>query len=72
MNNFERRLSALEAGKSDPEMAAAIYHREPDVTAWLISDSGTAPERSAVWGEVLAAVDGRSRGLPNALHGEMA
>lgn len=64
MASFDKRLAALEAGHSDPGMVGTVMAREADVTAWLLSNTSEPAEQRAVWGFILTAVDGRSKGLP--------
>jgi len=64
MASFDKRLAALEAGHSDPNVVGGVMAREADVTAWLFSDGSESAEQRAVWGFILTAVDGRSKGLP--------
>ncbi|NML88801.1 hypothetical protein HHL26_06930 [Sphingobium sp. TB-6] len=69
MANFDKRLSVLEAGYSDPQRVDAVFAGEADISAWLLSDSGDPADRGAVWDYILGAVDGRSKGLPSDMGG---
>lgn len=63
MANIEKRLSALEQGAVNPDLAMRVIEREDDVSAWLLSSEGDTTEKAAVWDHILVEVDGLSRGL---------